>query len=309
MDTPLNNLSLCSGGGGLDLGLRLAVPNVRTVCWCEWEGFAVDWLATRMEAGLVCAAPVWTNLKTFDGRPWRGVVDCLTAGYPCQPFSCAGGRRGSDDPRHLWPHVRRIVGEVEPRFCFFENVGGHLSLGAEEVFGDLQRLGYRVAAGLFTAEEVGATHRRERLFILAVADAQHAQRGRSQSRAGSVERTALAGAGGATLSELADASHERFSLGQRQRGDAVQEQPTAVRGGGELPLFPPGPEELDRWRDVLEASPHLRPATQPGVCELVDGMAADRSRWLRLLGNGVVPLQAAYAFASLWAALRLGSDP
>ena len=141
---------LCSGGGGLDLGLELALGSLRTVCWVEWEAFAIEYLAAAMEAGCLVQAPVWTDLRTFDGRAWRGVVDCLTAGYPCQPFSVAGKRRGEDDPRHLWPHVCRVIGEVEPAIVFLENVPGHLSLGFEQVACDLQAMGYAVAAGLFT---------------------------------------------------------------------------------------------------------------------------------------------------------------
>ena len=166
----LTNLSLCSGGGGLDLGLELALGSLRTVCWVEWEAFAIEYLAAAMEAGCLVQTPLWTDLRTFDGRPWRGIVDTLTAGYPCQPFSVAGKRRGEGDPRHLWPHVCRVIGEVEPAIVFLENVPGHLSLGFEKVACDLQAMGYAVAAGLFTAEEVGASHRRERLFIVAQSD-------------------------------------------------------------------------------------------------------------------------------------------
>lgn len=163
-----NVLSLCSGAGGLDLGLGLAVPHARSVCYVEIEAYACEVLATRMEEDCLDAAPIWSNLRTFSGMEWRGVVDCVIGGYPCQPFSVAGKQRGKDDPRHLWPEVARIVREVQPRFCFFENVGNHLRLGFREVAGELHEMGYRVAAGLFTAEEVGATHKRERLFILAV---------------------------------------------------------------------------------------------------------------------------------------------
>lgn len=112
-----------------------------------------------------------TDVRTFDGRAWRGVVDTLTAGYPCQPFSKAGRRRGRDDPRHLWPHVGRIVGEAEPGIVFLENVSDHLSLGFSKVAQDLRRMDYGIAAGLFTAAEVGSSQGRERVFILAVADA------------------------------------------------------------------------------------------------------------------------------------------
>lgn len=173
-------LSLCAGVGGLDLGLALAVPSARTVCYVEREGACVETLASRMEDGTLDAAPMWADLTDFDGTAWRGVVDCIVGGYPCQPFSVAGRRRGARDDRHLWPHVKRIVGEVEPAWCFFENVGHHLRLGGRAVVTDLLALGYTVAVGLFTAEEVGAPHKRERLFI--VAHRRSAERGTTTER-------------------------------------------------------------------------------------------------------------------------------
>lgn len=100
----------------------------------------------------------------------HGKVHILTAGYPCQPFSFSGRRKGEDDPRHLWPHVRRITEELDPEWCFFENVEGHMSLGADTVFGDLRSMGFTVKAGLFSAAEIGASHQRRRLFIVAHAD-------------------------------------------------------------------------------------------------------------------------------------------
>ena len=167
---PFTVLSLCAGVGGLDLGVRLAEPSARTVCFVEIEAYACAILAARMAENALDPAPVWTNLRTFDGKPWRGTVDCITAGYPCQPFSVAGKQRGAEDPRHLWPDVFRVVREIRPAFCFFENVGGHLRLGFEQVHDDLRSVGYCVKAGLFTAQEVGAPHKRERLFILAYAE-------------------------------------------------------------------------------------------------------------------------------------------
>lgn len=164
---PFTILSLCAGVGGLDLGLRVAQPNARTVCFVEIEAYAAAILATRMEQNALDQAPIWTDLRTFDGKPWCGLVDCITAGYPCQPFSVAGKQLGDKDPRHLWPDVFRVVQEIDPPLCFFENVPGHLRLGFQQVHDDLRSLGYRVKAGLFTAEEVGASHKRERLFILA----------------------------------------------------------------------------------------------------------------------------------------------
>lgn len=163
-------LSICSGVGGLELGLKLAMPASRTVAYMEIEAYACEILVKRMEEALLDQAPIWTDVKSFDGKPWRGKVDLISGGYPCQPFSIAGKKLGDKDPRHLWPYVRRIVSEVEPTMCFFENVGGHLQLGFEQVHNDLCELGYKVKASLFTAQEVGAPHRRERLFILAYRD-------------------------------------------------------------------------------------------------------------------------------------------
>lgn len=110
---PLDILSLCSGGAGLDLGVELAVPGSRVVCFVEREVYAAAVLAARMEDASLPPAPIWSDLRTFDGKPWRGVVDCVTAGYPCQPFSLAGKRLGEKDPRHLWPEVARIIMTVE----------------------------------------------------------------------------------------------------------------------------------------------------------------------------------------------------
>ena len=102
-----------------------------------------------MEDASLDQAVVWDDVGTFDGRPWRGAVDIVTAGYPCQPFSVAGKRRGADDPRHLWPHVARIVGEIEPPFVFLENVAHHLRLGFPEVASGLVGMGYRQRAGAY----------------------------------------------------------------------------------------------------------------------------------------------------------------
>jgi DNA (cytosine-5)-methyltransferase 1 len=172
-DACLFGLSLCSGAGGLDLGLTIAIPGYRAVGHVERETYAAATLVARMEDASLDRAPVWDDVATFNGRPWRGAVDIVTAGYPCQPFSVAGKRRGADDPRHLWPHVARIIGEVEPPFVFLENVAHHLRLGFPEVAAGLVGMGYRLAAGLFTAAEVGAPHKRERLFILAVREGDH----------------------------------------------------------------------------------------------------------------------------------------
>lgn len=92
----------------------------------------------------------------------------LFAGYPCQPFSTAGRRKGSEDPRHLYPFIERAIPIIRPAICFFENVRGHVSCGLPEVIASLEGLGYRVRWGIYSAEETGAAHKRERVFILAI---------------------------------------------------------------------------------------------------------------------------------------------
>ncbi len=149
------------------MGLRLNFPNASTICYVEIEAYVCAFLEKRMREGILDDAPIWTNLKSFDGKPWCGKVDCLTAGYPCQPFSIAGKKPGEKDPRHLWPEVCRVIRECQPAICFLENVGAHLRMGFEQVHDDLCTMGYEIKSGLFTAEEVGAPHKRERLFILA----------------------------------------------------------------------------------------------------------------------------------------------
>jgi DNA (cytosine-5)-methyltransferase 1 len=159
-------LSLCSGYSGLEIGLERAIGKINVLAHVEVEAFAVANLVDKMETGRMVPAPIWTDVKTFNAKIFRGCVDILTGGYPCQPFSAAGKRKGTDDPRHLWPYIKSIIMDCEPRRVFFENVEGHLSLGIAEVLADLEEMGYRVEAGIFSAAEVGAPHQRKRVFIL-----------------------------------------------------------------------------------------------------------------------------------------------
>ena len=171
MDTSqaVTHLGLCAGYGGIELGLKRAIPDLRTVALCEIEAFAISNLVAKMEAGLMDPAPIWPDLKTFPWGAFRDQVDILTGGYPCQPFSAAGQRRGKDDPRHLWPYIADGIRLLRPRCCFFENVEGHISLGLSDVIEDLAGMGYRTTWGIFSASECGAPHQRKRVFILAVA--------------------------------------------------------------------------------------------------------------------------------------------
>lgn len=180
---PLNVLSLFTGAGGLDLGLKLACPDARVVCYVEGEGYAVAVLAARMADGWLDDAPVWSDVRTFDGRPWRGVVDCVVGGFPCQDISLAGKRAGIGGERSgLWREFARVIGEVGPRLVFVENVAALVSDGLDVVLGDLAEMGFDAEWGCVPASVVGAPHGRDRIFILA--HAQHAERWPGDERRG-----------------------------------------------------------------------------------------------------------------------------
>lgn len=172
--TPFTNpniISNCTGVvRGLERGIERVIGPVNVLTYVEIEAFAVANLVAQVESGLLAPRPIWTNLKTFPAQQFYGKVHGITGGYPCQPFSCAGQRQGTEDPRHLWPFIEFQMSAIRPVWGFFENVGDHLSLGFDTVYKSLRRMGYRVEAGIYTAEEAGATHERERIFILAIVD-------------------------------------------------------------------------------------------------------------------------------------------
>jgi DNA-cytosine methyltransferase len=181
----ITHLSLCSGYEGIGLGLRSVLPNLREIAYVEREGFPIANLVAKMEAGKLDAAPVFTDVKTFPYRKFRGCVDILSGGFPCQPFSAAGKRQATEDPRHLFPYIADGIRECQPRIVFLENVQGILSCKTADgepvlqyVLRELEGMGYRATAGIFSAEEVGAPHQRKRVFILGVRE----ELGNSNSR-------------------------------------------------------------------------------------------------------------------------------
>jgi DNA (cytosine-5)-methyltransferase 1 len=307
----VNGMALCAGVGGLELGLHLALgDSYRTICYVERETHAAAILVARMAEGILGPAPVWDDLLTFDGRPWRGVVDIVSAGYPCQPFSFAGKRDGTADERHLWPNVLAIIEQCRPALVFLENVPGHLSLGFDVVCRDLQEMDYRVAACVSSAAEVGAPHRRERLFVLAH---RNGQERRERDGESGCKSAAIVGA-------MAEPAHEQMGAsgltrqgspmgdsdggGYGKEGDS--ERPSVWADWAGIRVFPPGPQDAQRWREIPE---RLWPATtQPGVRRVADGSAARVDR-LRACGNGVVPLVAAHAFRILAAELVTARKP
>lgn len=120
----VHHLSLCAGIGGIDLGLGLVIRGLRTIAMVEREAFCVASLVAKMEAGELDPAPVYPDLYRFPWERYRGLVDLVSGGFPCQPFSNSGSRKSVDDERHLWPEILRGLGIVRPRVCFFENVDG-----------------------------------------------------------------------------------------------------------------------------------------------------------------------------------------
>jgi DNA (cytosine-5)-methyltransferase 1 len=307
-DTPITTLSICSGAGGLDLGVRMAVRGARTVCYVEREAAAIAVLAARMADGRLDSAPVWTDLRTFEGAAWRGVVDLIAAGIPCQPHSLAGLRRGAADERDLWPDLRRVIGECRPATVFLENVPGILPYYWGTIRPQLQDLGYRTAETLASAEAAGAPHRRERFFALAwrpcerwdairraVADGNRARPpspGPHEVSFAEQDSGALAGR------TVADPDGERGC----GRSSGSQNAADAHPAGEGLGVFPPGPTS-NRWADILEQYPTLAPAVESPLRGVADGLAAgvdlSDSLRLKLIGNGVVPQQVAMAIRAL----------
>jgi len=163
----VNELALFAGSGGGLLASQYLL-GWRCVCAVEREAYRQANLLARQADGLLLPFPIWSDVRTFDGRPWRGLVDVVTGGFPCQPWSVAGKRQGQADDRNLWPDTKRIIREVGSEFVFLENVPNLL---AHRYFGrilaDLAALGYRVTWDCIPASAVGANHQRDRLWILA----------------------------------------------------------------------------------------------------------------------------------------------
>lgn len=151
--------SLCSGYGGLDMAAE-AFYDANTAWMCDVDKYASIVIQERW------GVPNLGDMKEVD---WSNVepVDILTAGYPCQPFSTAGQRKGSADERHLWPYIKEIISHLQPSRVILENVRGHLTLGFKEVLQDLTQIGYDARWAIVRASDVGAPHRRERLFCVA----------------------------------------------------------------------------------------------------------------------------------------------
>ena len=111
----MNELSLFSGYGGLSLALKLTGIQTRTVAYVEWEKYPQGIIKARIKDGFLSDAPIFSDISSFRGEQFRGLVDIITAGFPCPPFSQAGLQRGAEDPRNKWPDTLRVIREVAPR--------------------------------------------------------------------------------------------------------------------------------------------------------------------------------------------------
>lgn len=314
--------SLFSGIGGFDLAMEACG---HTVAWqVENDPFCNGILETHWPE-----VDRYADIREIDwstmGRP-----PLICGGFPCQPFSVAGQNRGENDERNLWPETLRAIRELRPRYVFLENVPGLLAHGYfRRILGDLAEGGYDAVWDTFTAAEVGAPHRRERLFILAypASDGYERQRGtwgrgaRPADIDSSVEHTAINirrasrhdrreppdGAGhlnvGHTEGEQRQGRSEpegrqRQALPGRSGASVAvteSEQVGTARLAWQSTGFPPGPDDRDAWARVLVEVPALEPA----VCRVATGVP-DRTHRLRALGNAVVPAQGSYAFQVLW---------
>ena len=162
----MNELALFAGAGGGILGGHLL--GWRTVCAVEWEQYPASVLCARQNDGLLPSFPIWDDVQTFDGKPWRGIVDVVSGGFPCQDISAAGKGAGIDGERSgMWGEMARIIHEVRPRFVFVENSPMLTSRGLGRVLGDLASMGFDARWGVLGAADVGANHQRDRIWIVA----------------------------------------------------------------------------------------------------------------------------------------------
>lgn len=234
--------------------------------WCGWENSfqcEINDFCQKVLAKNFPHADRHTDIKAFDARRYRGTVDVLSGGFPCQPASIAGKRKGAEDDRWLWPEMLRIVDEVRPRWIVGENVAGLASLGLDSVLFDMEASGYTCQTVLLPACSVGAPHRRDRLWIIA-----HARSGESERWRG-----------------------PGFLAGPPRAGEAGQEQRQRLwdAAGHSGPAAKPG--------DFRLTEPPLRGADDGLPAGLV--RVSTRARQLKAYGNSIVPQVALEIFQAI----------
>lgn len=330
----LNELALFAGAGGGILGGHLL--GWRTVCAVELDAYARGVLVARQNDGTLAPFPIWDDVRTFDGRAWRGIVDVVSGGFPCQDVSLAGSGKGVENGAKsgLWREMARIVGEVRPRFVFVENVPALTRRGLGIVLGDLAAMGFDARWGVVGARHAGAPHRRDRMWIVAEATDADSDQLRIDEQRNQAERGDVQDQGDAepcrhgseeSVADADSARGERTSGKRvsRQRREAIEplggsgkqaNMADANSGRQQKLRFEnvPGLEgpfghESDRRgaADRRQGAQQLTDwwKTEPDVGRVAHGVASRVDR-LRCIGNGQVPAVARLA----WEMIR-GSKP
>ena len=294
----LRGLSLFSGIGGLDLAFEWAGGEVSAMC--ELEPYCQKVLRKHWPD-----VPLFEDIRELKGSD-VGAVDVIYGGFPCQPFSVAGNKKGKDDSRYLWPEFSRLVGEIKPRWVVAENVPGILRIAADDVCGDLERQGYSVGIWDFEAASVGAHHRRERIFFVAHAG-RTLRQGLSEARdfRGSAE-TRNAHAVERSGSSYAPNPNEIrcYLRGLEGQGVERQESPfNKADSGSEVTTDPSSPRCTECIGGGLQKTHAAfglcgRWELEPRMDRVVNGLPHRVDR-LRALGNAVVPQQAYPVFKAI----------
>ena len=274
--------SLCTGYGGLDLAVE-AHFNAETI-WCaEFDKYASEVIKHHFNV------PNYGNIKTIN---WASLpeIDILTAGYPCQPFSTAGERKGTDDERHLFPYIAEAISNLRPRWVVLENVRGHLNLGFKEVLAILTNLGYDTKWQIVRASDVGAPHQRARLFIVAYSSGERLQG--TWDETDDITNGIITNADSNARQELRRTN--RGILGKTRK--ILNEANWQKHWGG----FEITEREIP---PTLDSSNRLNSKFVEYMMGLPSGWVTDiglsRTQELKMLGNGVVPQQAKYALELL----------
>ena len=277
----MNELALFAGAGGGILGGKLL--GWRTVCAVERDAYAAAVLAQRQNDGLLEAFPIWSDVTTFDGKPWRGIVDVISGGFPCQDISSAGRGAGITGERSgLWKEFARIIGEVQPRFVFVENSPMLTSRGLGVVLGDLASLGYDAEWGVVSAENCGAPHKRDRIWIVADTDSKSSQIGRN------VIANEEFGGCWTFIKERGGKNGSRLSYSCKDESMADTDSPQREREQFTIGIRSEHPNPCGTsWWNI-----------EPDVGRVANGVAARVDR-LKAIGNGQVPIVAATAFRIL----------
>lgn len=288
----MNELALFAGAGGGILGGKLL--GWRTVCAVEREPYAASVLAQRQNDGILPAFPIWDDVCTFDGKPWRGIVNVVSGGFPCQDISLAGTGKGLDGERSgLWAEMARVIDEVRPQYAFVENSPALTSRGLGRVLGDLAALGFDARWGVLGASDVGAPHRRERIWIVA-----HANGMRKLQPQGSQQEQR--GWPSDCCKDVSDTDSHKHQSEPHARSGQGQ-----ASGSAELPCHTNG-TGLAQWKGQrcdhgAELAATLGAdwwAVEPDLGRVANGVAARVDR-LKAIGNGQVPQCAAQAWRLL----------